>query len=101
MKHKTFVLSCADHACQQLAHILQEYAQAAYPPGGSECAQATRESLLQLADTISHAENSAENHAGINSRQRPFLKSAINWYYEDVIDNPEQHALLLDRLKRR
>lgn len=97
MKRKTFVLSCGDNACALVATILRDYASAAYPPGGSECAQATRESLLQLADTIGNA----EDHATINNRQRPFLKSAINWYYEDVTDNPQQHALLLERLKRR
>ena len=97
MKKRRLNFSCADNACQQLAEIISAYSLAAFPIGGSECAQATRESLLDMASRLSKCE---EASSLINTRQIPMLRSAINWYYSEIeTDNTQQKTLLM-QLKR-
>lgn len=98
MKKRHLRFSCAEDTCQQLAKIISIYAHAAFPVGGSECAQATRESLLDMALRLSECQ---EKNFLINARQSPMLKSAIDWYYSEIeMDNTQQKALLI-QIKRR
>ena len=76
MKKRTFVFDGSEGAAQMLALILKHYADIAFPIGGSECAAASREALQAIAITITQSE-----HAEINRRQRPMLKSAVKWFY--------------------
>jgi len=62
------------------------YADAAYPQGGSECAQASNQSLKQLAQAI---HNSPQIPFNYKKRQKPMLKAAIRWFYS--ADNPIEH----------
>ena len=96
MKKRQLHFICTNHACEKLAKVLSTYAHAAFPIGGSECAQATRESLLDMANRM---DNCVENTFTINARQRPMLKSAINWYFTEVESNNELRDELLKRLK--
>lgn len=79
---KTFNIRCASTQAAQLAEALAVYAHAAYPPGGSECAQVARDALLASARSI--AEDAA-NHDGaqISRRQRGMIKAAVQWYFSD------------------
>lgn len=97
MKKRQLLFSCSHDACIKLASIISTYAHAAFPVGGSECAQATRESLLDMADRIN---NCRDDTVAINARQRPMLKSAINWYFADVETDDAQRNDLLERLQR-
>lgn len=97
MKKRLFHFSCDDQACKSLAKIISTYAHTAFPIGGSECAQATRESLLDMANRLAICND--ESFA-LNPRQRPMLKSAINWYFSEVVTDQLQHDNLLNKLKR-
>lgn len=62
------------------------YAEAAYPAGGSECAQATNQTLKELAKAIG---NSHEIPFSYKKRQKPMIKAAVKWFYS--ADNPLEH----------
>jgi len=80
--------------CATLAEVLQHYAYAAYPVGGSECAQASREAVLTLANNFTTCQTILE----LRPRQRPMLKSAIQWYYTDYKHEPALAEWLLQQL---
>ncbi len=65
-----------------IATSIRVYADAAYPPGGSECAQATNQTLKDLAIKFSQ---STEQGVLLKKRQLPFVKAAIRWYYSDEV----------------
>ena len=82
----------------QIASAVFIYADAAYPPGGSECAQATNQTLKDLAGRISR---SAEQAFILKKRQLPLIKAAIRWYYSEHVQpessvDPEK---LISKLK--
>ena len=58
--------------------MIHQYADTAFPPGGSPCSQASRESLRDLAGRIVQG----EGHVDIGASQRPMLKAALKWYLE-------------------
>jgi len=98
MKHKTFTLHThsADEA-RLLAEALSSYAHAAYPPGGTECAQVSRETLLTSAREI--AANAASSHgAELRRRQRSMMKAAVQWYFSD--EGPGQAGLCAAMLRK-
>lgn len=64
---------------RELVRAIQSYALAAYPPGGSECAQVARETLMNTA-TLIETGCLEGKFVEISSRQRPLLKAAVNWY---------------------
>jgi hypothetical protein len=80
MKRRGVHVHCDPVSAQRLAAVVREFALAAYPPGGSDCAQAAREALLDTADRCA-------NHTGGNlslpKRQLPQLRSAVAWYFSD------------------
>ncbi|MGV6808537.1 MAG: hypothetical protein ACWA5U_01550 [bacterium] len=103
MKKKSLSLHCQAQAPSALstqtlgkllAEVLQHYAYAAYPIGGSECAQASREAVLTLSSRFATCETVLE----LRPRQRPILKSAIQWYYTDYQPNPSLAAWLSQQL---
>jgi len=98
MKKRQFNFSCTDNACEQLATVISTYAHAAFPVGGSACAQATRESLLDMASRIADC---VDDSFAINTRQRPMLKSAITWYFTEVANDDLQRDALLQRIYTR
>ncbi len=98
MKKKQFQFPCDNDACSHLAKVLSTYVYAAFPIGGSECAQATRESLLDMAKRLADCKT---DKFGINARQRPMLKSAINWYFSEVETDEARQNSLLEALMRR
>lgn len=79
-------LSLDETTADAIATAVFVYADAAYPAGGSECAQASNQSLKQLADAI---RNSSHIPFSYKKRQRPMLKAAIQWFYS--ADNPIEH----------
>ena len=95
MSGKTFTLYAAPEEAAQLAEALATYAHAAFPPGGSECAQVSRETLLASARQV--AEQAATvNGAELRRRQRKVFKSAIQWYFSaDGPGDPAQCTAML------
>lgn len=79
---KTFIVRCSTDEATQLAEALGVYAHAAYPPGGSECAQVAREVLQTSAQTIA-ADAATPTGAELSRRQRSMIKAAVQWYFSD------------------
>lgn len=98
MKKRTFFIDCAteNEQCQMLYKLLILFIDAAFPPNGSECAQATRASLLALSSYIKASDGTCE----ISTRQRPLLKTAIRWYFEEIESNNQQQQALLLLIKK-
>lgn len=99
MKKRTFSIDCSNEKehCQALHHLLTLFINTAFPPFGSECAQATRESLLELNARIANNRGSCE----INTRQRPLLKTAISWYFEEIETDKEKQQTLLQFIGKK
>jgi hypothetical protein len=80
MPGKTFTLHANADEAAHLAEALTAYAYAAFPPGGSECAQVSRETLLESARQIAGQAATAAG-AQLRRRQRKVFKSALQWYF--------------------
>ena len=78
MKKRTFIFDTSEGAGESLSKVLSHYALAAYPQGGSDCAAASREALLNLVNRIQ-----ADDFCEINTRQRPILNVAVRWYFKE------------------
>ena len=61
-----------------LVLILKHYADVAYPLGGSDCADASREAIQNIANKVMQFED-----VELSRRQRPLLKSAVKWFYTE------------------
>lgn len=95
-KKRTMAINTTQGQGKALQQVITTYAHAAYPIGGTDCAAATRQALLEIADKLLLAEQ-----VEINARQRPMLKSAVNWYYTEVQkDAPDMQGKLLAQLAR-
>ena len=93
MKRRTFTIRCAENHCAELAEILYRYSDVAYPPGGSDCAAASRSALLEIADKLGNNDVDVE----IGSRQRPMLLAAVKWYFSEVERfSPELREALME-----
>ena len=79
---------------EQLAKLLRQYAHTAYPPGGSECAATSRETLLD------YAASAADGTLDISNRQLPMIKAAINWYFSEIESNPSLKKKLLNAFQK-
>lgn len=99
MKKRTFSIDCFNEKklCQTLNDLLTLFINTAFPPSGSECAQATRESLLELNSRIADYKGNCE----INTRQRPLLKTAITWYFEEIEKNVTKQQQLLQLISKK
>ena len=98
MKQKTFTLKAANQdEAQLLAEAINSYALAAYPPGGSECAQVSRETLQESARTIA-SDAASEHGAQLRRRQRTQLKAAVKWYFS--VEGPGQPGLCAGMLRK-
>ena len=64
---------------------IREFAHAAYPAGGSECAQVARYTLLNVAADIDTAIESNADEVTVSRRIRPNLKAALDYHF-DLID---------------
>jgi uncharacterized protein YjhX (UPF0386 family) len=85
-------------AGRTLARVLRVYVNSAYPQNGSECSQATRSSLLQLAEKIAVSSGSGQP-VTLQKRQLPLIRSAVAWYFSEVQSDMEQvREALLKRL---
>jgi hypothetical protein len=89
VRRRTLTIPAGPHARQLLAEAIAAFAEAAYPPGGSECAQVARETLLTSAETI----RQADGPAVVSSRQRSLLKQAVQWYFQEISPHsPPAHS---------
>ncbi len=78
MKKRTFIFDGSEGSAEALAKVLHYYALAAYPDGGSDCAATSRQALQDIVSNIQSSE-----FCEISTRQRPILKAAVNWFYQE------------------
>jgi len=65
-----------------LCDAIRDYAYAAYPEGGSECAQVARYTLLELATTIDAGVSVDKPAVEVSKRPRAMVKAAIEYYFD-------------------
>jgi hypothetical protein len=82
---------CGAETCASLCEALRSYAAAAFPPGGSECAQASRASLMDMAERFA-AEFAASGSITVKGRQKGLLRGAVKVYFEELADLPKTEA---------
>ena len=80
MKRKTVLVPCDGLTARALGIAIRAYTAAAYPEGGSECAQVARNVLLDAAA-------SCERHDGgdlpLRRRQIALLRACVHWYFSE------------------
>ena len=96
---KTITLRCSRSMCELLRDILRRYADAAYPAGGSECSQSSRQSLLTSADRLLENWDSGPQSTVMSRRLRVMAKAAVKYYAQTVsADEDESTAHRQDYL---
>jgi hypothetical protein len=82
MASRTFSLHCDVAVKDIVTAALREYAYAAYPEGGSECAQVARYTLLQAVDTIEAGIRNEAGEVQLSRRLRTQLKAALDYHFD-------------------
>ncbi len=95
MTSKTLVIECDQATARVLAGAIRVYVQAAYPPGGSACAQAARAALL---DTASLCAAHRQGELRLRRRQTPQIRAALRWYCGDEGPGEARHRAVLSDL---
>lgn len=80
MKRKTVKIACDAPTAQQLGTAIRAYTNAAYPVGGSECAQVARAALLDAAESCD-AHQSGD--LALRRRQLALLRACVRWYFTE------------------
>lgn len=75
-------LQCDTAVKDVLCRAIREYAHAAYPEGGSDCAQVARYTLLELAQQIDAGITSRQQRIEISRRPRAMVKAAIGYFFD-------------------
>jgi len=82
MPPATITLHCDVAVKDMLCRAIREYALAAYPIGGSDCAQVARYTLLELAQQIDAGISSGQHCVEISRRPRAMIKAAIEYFFD-------------------
>jgi len=77
---KEITLYAPIEAMQTLRQIIEQYVEAAYPPGGSECAQSAREALQMVGQRIQDEYDTNNSSVTISRRAKAHIKSALQYY---------------------
>jgi hypothetical protein len=98
-RDKLMSLNVDEVQLSELVAVLQRYAHAAWPPGGSECAQASREALLTAAETMREGFAAHPGEAQFNRRQRATFRAALEYHLEQA-NFQDRHALYTELLNQ-
>jgi hypothetical protein len=98
-RDKTISLHINAEQLAELVAVLHRYAHAAWPPGGSECAQASREALLTAAETMKEGFAEHPGEAYFNRRQRATFKAALEYHLEQP-EFQDRHRLYTELLNQ-
>jgi hypothetical protein len=97
MTARKITLHC-DIAVKDIAcAAIRDYAYAAYPEGGSECAQVARYTLLELAADIDAGITGRSETVEISKRPRTMLKAAFEYYFNRM---DEAHGAISTHQRR-
>jgi hypothetical protein len=96
---KAIRIECPPVLQEVMCVAIREYADAAYPPGGSECGQVARQALMDAAGKLEtdFAVNDGV-YAELSRRLRTHLKAAFQYYVEQH-QRQELEPLLLRLLE--
>jgi hypothetical protein len=75
-------LRCDEPVRDILCLAIRDYAIAAYPPGGSDCAQVARYTLLELAGQIEAAITASCHVVEISRRPRAMVRAALEYHFD-------------------
>jgi hypothetical protein len=89
-------LQCDTAVRDILCTAIRDYACAAYPEGGSECAQVARYTLLELAQQIENGIREGNGAVLISRRPRAMVRASLEYYF-DRIDQAQQGTSLHQR----
>ena len=78
---KKIKLCCDASVRDILCTAIREYAHAAYPEGGSECAQLARYTLLELAAGIEAGLSGENKSIEVSKRPRAMVRAALEYYF--------------------
>ena len=81
MASRKIVLCCDILVRDILCTAIREYAHAAYPEGGSDCAQLARYTLLELAAEINAGISEENTSVEISKRPKSMVKAALEYYF--------------------
>jgi len=81
MASRKIVLCCDIPVRDILCTAIREYAHAAYPEGGSDCAQLARYTLLELAAEINAGISAEKTSVEISKRPGAMVKAALEYYF--------------------
>lgn len=81
MAARKIVLHCDVTVSDIVCTAIRDYAHAAYPEGGSECAQVARYTLLELAADIDAGITEQSQAVEISKRPRAMVKAAFEYYF--------------------
>lgn len=76
------ILTCDVTVRDILCLAIRDYAIAAYPPGGSDCAQVARYTLLELATQIETGINATSGSVAISRRPRAMVGAALEYHFD-------------------
>jgi hypothetical protein len=89
-------LQCDTAVRDILCTAIRDYAHAAYPEGGSECAQVARYTLLELAQQIEDGIREDNDSLLVSRRPRAMVRAALDYYF-DRIDQARQGSTMNQR----
>jgi hypothetical protein len=97
-------LQCDIPVRDLLCGAIRDYAHAAYPVGGSDCAQVARYTLLELAARIEQGISPDTGSVQVSRRPRAMVKAALDYYFDRLDQQTgtaslQQRALLESLLK--
>lgn len=75
-------LQCDTAVRDILCTAIRDYAHAAYPAGGSDCAQTARYTLLELAREIEDGIREDNGSLLISRRPRAMIGAALGYYFD-------------------
>ena len=78
---KKIQLCCDADVRDILCTAIREYAHAAYPVGGTECAQVARYTLLELAAEIEAGITGENELIEVSKRPRVMVRAALEYYF--------------------
>lgn len=78
---KKIKLCCDASVRDILCTAIREYAHAAYPEGGSECAQLARYTLLELAAGIETGLSGDNKSIEVSKRPVAMVRAALEYYF--------------------
>jgi hypothetical protein len=81
MASRKITLHCDVAIKALLCAAIRQYTDAAYPEGGSECAQVARYTLLELAAEIDAGITENNNSVEISKRPKAMMKAALEYYF--------------------